>query len=545
MKILRAGGWFSLGAGLALAASSCGSEPDVSEITGSVRPEPGGDGATAASRCVPGQTSACVGVCSGFALGHQICAADGRSYGDCICPPEVDLRSRALGVAPGVATVIPPRLGPRGADPLGGSGGPVQGSARIGARCDASGGCGDPLDCMAAEADSFGVGGPAGGYCTMPCEDAADCTAIDRSSTCGQIGGRSSCLRTCQSQDPAEGENKCLERPDLTCVSLVASGDVEPSGAPEFGICAPGCQSDAGCGARRCDLASGLCRDEPRVGAAIGASCEEPAACAAGLCLGAQEDSPGVCSAFCTIGFAGCGYDGSEPLIGAACLLAQVPGDGAGDRGLCFALCDLDEDCDGAGFVCVPDPTAADSGRGGACVPQAFVAPVAPAEPGAPVAPAEPEAPPEPEVDAGVDARDAGVPLPECGLDEDCGGELVCDVITGSCITPPPAAIGAACVEDTDCAGSAASAQDTRLCLGLGGSSLCSAACLLGTPLGCEAYGSDAFCILPAQEDIGFCLELCNSPVECEQPGYDCVAVGVEINGRGGACLPPEPPAAP
>jgi hypothetical protein len=544
MKILRAGGWFSLSAVLVLGASSCEGKDDVSEISGYQRPDPNVNDATGESRCVPGQTSACVGVCNGLALGYQVCAADGRSYAECICPPDASIGSVGA-IEPGSATVIPPRLGPRGVDPLGTSGGPINGIALIGAACEASGGCGAGLDCLPEETDSFGVGGPAGGYCTMPCNDSADCTALDRTSTCGVIAGRSFCLRTCQSQDPAEGENKCLERPDLTCVSLAASGDEEPTEAPQFGICAPSCQSDESCGDRRCDLAAGLCRNEPRAGDIIGASCSEPAACAAGLCLGAQVGSPGICSAFCTIGFPGCGYDGSEALIGAACLLSQVPGEGEGDRGLCFALCELDEDCAGEGFVCVPDPSAAENGRGGACVPPAFVAPVEPEEPAEPEVPSEPSEP-EPEepveADAGIVASDSGAP--QCLVDADCG-EQVCDVIAGSCIAPPPAPVGAACTEDTECLGDGASAEDTRLCLGLGGSTLCSAACLLGTPLGCEAYGTDAFCILPAQEDIGFCLELCNTPDECEQLGYDCVAIGIDINGRNGACLPPEPPAAP
>src|SRR5688572_23118086 len=110
MKILRAGGWFSWSAGLVLAASSCEGKNDISEITGLSRAEPSAQNATAAGRCVPGQTSSCVGVCGGFAIGYQVCAADGLSYGECICPPVVDLGSMSL--EGGGATVIPPRLGP-------------------------------------------------------------------------------------------------------------------------------------------------------------------------------------------------------------------------------------------------------------------------------------------------------------------------------------------------------------------------------------------------------------------------------------------------
>jgi hypothetical protein len=687
MNILRAGGWFSLSAGLVLGVSSCDGTDDVSEITGLQRPDRASVAVAGESRCVPGQTSACVGVCGAFSIGYQVCAADGRAYGECICPPSPAI---SMGTGrEGGATVIPPRLVPGGAGPLGASGGPVQTSAFIGASCEADADCGGgELGCLTATSNTLGGGGPAGGYCSMPCNDSADCSAVDRTSTCGVLAGRSLCLRSCRSQDPAEAEDKCLGRADLTCVSGAANGDAEPIGEPEFGICQPACQSDAACAGRSCDLASGLCTNVPRAGEPIGAACDEPAACAAGICLGASAESPGLCSAFCTLGGPGCGFDGSEAVIGAACLLPQVPGEGPGDRGLCFALCEVDADCDAAGFLCVPEPAAENSGRSGVCLPPAFVAPEEPEEPepatglglaceqdgdciagltcltagsdpfafgGGPpggycsqpcevaedcaagggcvttaaggfcfagctpgaagqcggrgdveclavdtfgaclplctsdaqcgelscdvtlglcvAEPPDPLPPPcttDADCTAGICDLGTGecvaapvscaldadctegvcdlgtntcVPGAPCTLDAECS-EQVCDAIAGSCRAAPPAAIGAACVENVDCTGEGASADDTRLCLALEGAAFCSGGCVLGTPFGCEAYGTDAFCVLPVDGDVGACLELCNAPEECAQPGYDCLDLGTEINERGGACLPPEPPAA-
>ena len=195
------------------------------------------------------------------------------------------------------------------------------------------------------------------------------------------------------------GADKCLDRADLTCLSAAAVGDEESTVEPQFGVCVPSCQSDAACAGRRCDLSTGLCTDNPRAGDPIGAACDEPEGCAAGICLGATDASVGFCSAFCTVGVDGCGFDGSEPSIGAACLFPQIPGEGQGDRGLCFELCDVAEDCTEPGFACVPEATR---GRAGVCVPP------------------PPEQPGSPEVPS---SESLGLP---CEADEACGDDLVC-----------------------------------------------------------------------------------------------------------------------
>jgi hypothetical protein len=683
MNIYRASGWALLGAGFSLSAASCDGN-DVSTVGELNRPEstdtrpldPGA--ATGASRCVPGQTSPCFGACSTFGAGYQLCADDGRSYGQCICPVP-----RPAVAGSGVVVVPPREL--RGGGRVDGVPGPV---ANIGSVCESNTDCGGNLRCFDAGTNSLGVGGPAGGYCSLLCDDNRDCSSVDPAAGCGTLGGRSMCLRRCTAGDPAPGDDKCLDRSDLICFSRAAQGDAATEGEPQTGICVPNCQSDAGCSGRFCDIATGLCADAPRGGDPIGAACDDPAACSAGVCLGASDEARGECTAFCTVGAPGCGYDGSEALIGAACILPQVPGEGQGDRGLCLALCDDAADCTQPGFTCVLQPT---SGRAGVCVPTQLAGePEPPAEPDTPD-PATPEAflgtpcasdddcsegvclsesgddfglgggpaggycslPCEVTEDCleagavcattpggsyclkgcavedpGVCGRDvsacvslgpaaaclpvcaadadcqgrvcdgelglcvdaASVPPPQCTTDADCDagscdvaegqcvvsaaecttdadcalgtcdvetglctassvgctddaecGEQVCDAIEGTCIDAPIAPVGSACTADADCAGESASPDETRLCLVGDDVAFCSAVCALGTPLGCEAYGTDAFCLLPVDDTFGYCLQLCDAPDDCAQPGYECLDLGTVINGRSGACLPPEP----
>jgi hypothetical protein len=109
----------------------------------------------------------------------------------------------------------------------------------------------------------------------------------------------------------------------------------------------------------------------------------------------------------------------------------------------------------------------------------------------------------------------------------------VCDVVANACVEAPEVPVGGACEQDEQCAGEA--------CVPLGDSAFCSGVCLLGSPTGCEMYGSDAFCLLPLDNPFGLCLELCSTADDCEQAGYECVDLGSSINGRTGACLPPAP----
>lgn len=634
MSHFRAGGSVSLVAGLMLVLSRCGLD-DVSQVI-VAPPSTGPDaGLHAASHCVPGQTLSCMGVCGEPVAGYQVCAADGRSYGQCECPPPARVGppgTEGNGVAtlvPGLGLPVVP-LRPVPSEP-------ERGTGVIGAACQRDADCSGGLDCLDGATDSLGAGGPSRGYCTKPCDSLAECTGVDPLSACAVLAGQNVCARLCESQAPLDGEDKCLGRSELTCTSLAALGE-EPSEGAQLGICVPACQSDAACPGRHCDLRTGLCTDEAPRGSPIGSACEGAEQCSGGVCLGRAAQTGRFCSAYCTVGVAGCGFDGSETTIDAACLLPQVPGEGQGDRGLCFELCDDAADCQQPGAVCVPEPR---SGRAGVCL-------TLPPTP-------EPEGPPEgpePVADAGaapsqvigasceadadcgavglcltsdgdplgvgggpaggycsspcvsdVECTEAGSLCvfvqgqgfclrgcdpaaadacggrdtltctrlsgsqrgfcrPQCSADADCG-ERVCDVEGGLCVDPPPAgaceddgdceegvcdptslvcieappvSVGAACAEDADCGGT--------FCAELDGSAFCSSFCLLGSALGCEPFGSDAFCLLPitGEPELGFCTELCDEPSDCTQAGYLCEPLTEPLpNGRTGTCLPPLP----
>jgi len=140
--------------------------------------------------------------------------------------------------------------------------------------------------------------------------------------------------------------------------------------------------------------------------------------------------------------------------------------------------------------------------------------------------------------------RQPGVCVPSCGSDEDCAPRL-CDLVSGLCLdrVAAGAAIGAACTADAECAGG--------LCVEpLAGSRFCSAGCALDS-LGC-GFGSDAnpreaACLLPwisqggvseGRQDLGICLQLCNSDPDCTQPSWVCDTASGGLPGAAGACVP-------
>lgn len=630
---------------LVLAAASCDDGGDFSAITAPLEPTSGEPELVPepVPGCVPGQVRACSSVCGAPLSGYQVCAEDGRSYGECQCTPSFGTGPLFTGDRQGrrLVRLFPP---PRSAPPVAGP--PLAGEVRVGAECITDRDCGFGLRCYDALSDSLGGGGPAGGYCSLPCSTAADCANVDANSGCGALGGEPLCIRLCEAGPSDPTAPKCLGRDDLTCVSLLALGDEPPAGARNLGICAPRCGSDSDCGGRRCDLGTGLCMDEVAGGAPLGAACDSAAECASGVCGAPSTAAARFCSAFCTLGVPGCGFDGSEPKIGAACVLPIVAGEGDGDRGLCLELCDTADDCLEPGSTCVAEPT---SGRAGVCVRPALAPPPGTGEEGTSSigAPCETDAdcadgssclsvdsdpfgagggppggycsaPCASAADCGsgnacLGAASGGLCLRACTLgdDESCGdrdsvvctpigtgavclplcssnaecgtlrcnpalglcvdaevpcsndGECAddfvcdggacvapplcasdadcpsgfCDTAAGVCSEPPLLSVGAACSDDAACAGG--------LCLPLAGSSFCSAVCQLGTRVGCEPYGADAFCLLPVNDEVGLCLELCNTADDCAQTSYDCAPLNGTLDGRSGACLPPPAPAAP
>lgn len=304
-----------------------------------------------ARACVPQETRLCAGV--GRCQGVQSCLPDGSGWGDCDCSG-------------------PPREG------TGGTMGDMPLTPLVGRACTEDAQCGEGLTCFTSTSNDFLGGGPAHGYCSLACNEDAQCTSIDGRSECVVTGAGASglCIRTCRSGDPASvAENKCLGRIDLACNSEAFLGLATFTGARQVGWCYPQCGSDEDCPGRRCDLARGLCVDTLTEGLPFGARCTSDQECAGRRCAGVAPGEA-FCSAPCVFGQpTGCGFGLSASPRGAACVVPQVQGilsaEGAGDVGLCGELCAEDSECEQAasrGWVCQTSANfEANFGRPGLC----------------------------------------------------------------------------------------------------------------------------------------------------------------------------------
>jgi len=345
----------------AAAGTSASGEPDAGaggsgDVTGAdvERPPllggfdlPDGGAQNIQGDCTPGETRECVfdQLCSGVAS----CAADGRGFGACSC----------------------------GSTPVDGSGGIV------GASCQSDADCRGGATCLTAQSNGWvGDGGPAGGYCTFSCVDEPDdCATHDPWSRCVPLGpgGSLYCIRTCLSQDAEPGEAKCLNRPDLACVSTAADGIELIAAERQPGYCAPRCGSDDECPLGRvCHRQGGICTDGPSPGAPTGSSCTLTSDCDGRMCEN-RVDGVGVCTALCVLGSrSGCGFGLAPDSRDVGCVTPLVSSgrfsEGPGDLGLCQELCDVDADCErnASGFGCRPirEELVTFFGRSGVCAPR-------------------------------------------------------------------------------------------------------------------------------------------------------------------------------
>lgn len=311
--------------------------------------------------CVPNEARQCAG--AGRCVGFHACLADGSGYGECDCsgPP------RPMTTDPNPADTISPL---------------------VGRKCQTAENCGEGLRCFTAASNDMFGGGPANGYCSAQCTSNAECAEIDPASECVVAeGAQGVCMRTCFSLpglfDPLDpvlpplGENKCLTRPDLVCLSEVAQGVAMFTGSRQPGWCFPQCGSDEECPNRRCDLARGVCVDTPATGLELGARCTSGAECAGGICVAVNaEGTEAFCSAPCVLGQpVGCGYGPSAQVREGGCLGPRFGGftadEGIGDSGFCAELCDVDADCVQAasrGWICnVSSVNQRRFGRAGIC----------------------------------------------------------------------------------------------------------------------------------------------------------------------------------
>jgi hypothetical protein len=261
------------------------------------------------------------------------------------------------------------------------------GSGIVGSRCESDADCAGGT-CLLADSDAYlGAGGPAGGYCTFSCtitsQDpyADDCATHDPEALCGPFGPAQAliCVRGCLSLDPDPGEAKCLNRPELVCLSPAAGGGVPFDGMRQLGYCKPQCGSDAECPAGRfCHSQAGICTTAQVQASPVGASCTLDTQCNGRACEDRNDENVGTCTGPCVLGsLSGCGFAHDASPREVACLQPAVAAgrfsEGAGDAGLCRELCDVAEDCErfADGWVCSELNAGAQEffGRPGACTP--------------------------------------------------------------------------------------------------------------------------------------------------------------------------------
>lgn len=245
----------------------------------------------------------------------------------------------------------------------GGSGGAVQGIP-LGRRCETDADCGTELTCIPATSSAMDNEGPAGGYCTIPCdEDPNVCMLYDPHGTCRQLAsGASFCVEGCNfgpdtsTQFDAE---KCHGRPEVACSPLYGAQEQFLQGA-----CVPTCNADADCGGgMHCNPRTGLCSAVAISGKLVGDPCTPDAS--GGGCRGYCTPIAGkdgtlatyTCVDVCTWGAKGAcaGPAGSgqhAACAGTNTTVKQHGGTGFGDLAACIATCSCNAECANPAFVC-------------------------------------------------------------------------------------------------------------------------------------------------------------------------------------------------
>jgi hypothetical protein len=243
----------------------------------------------------------------------------------------------------------------------------------LGDPCKANTDCKSDLTCIKSTDDLLG-GGPAGGYCSLPCSINGDCVAFGGRCVRGD-GVQALCLLSCTPGPAVDITPKCGDRRDVACEGLVSGTSMMASG----GACFPFCADDSECGTRKCDIGSGQCVDTLPTGLPIGSGCTAnvmPDPCN-GVCAPLENGTgpvPGLCTALCRYGrLEGCGYrvgalDASSS-VAAACAIPGSQDDDIGDIGLCLQLCDADGDCLAPDFAC--ELAAVPRWQHGVCLPKA------------------------------------------------------------------------------------------------------------------------------------------------------------------------------
>jgi hypothetical protein len=172
------------------------------------------------------------------------------------------------------------------------------------------------------------------------------CDAYDAICVSGTDATEAYYLRKCLVHSLQETqEDKCHGRVDVSCQRV----------ASDLSVCRPSCGSDSQCPAGRyCNVALGVCVDDPPLGDPIGAPCDPdgPNTCA-GYCF-SPVDGWAFCSGVCTLGagIPGCGLDPEDPTPPGSAYCETAILDPPGDTGICVPRCNCDGDCPQANEEC-------------------------------------------------------------------------------------------------------------------------------------------------------------------------------------------------
>jgi hypothetical protein len=200
--------------------------------------------------------------------------------------------------------------------------------------------CGGGLTCLKATDTTLAGGGPAHGYCSLPCTG---------NSTCAPYGG------TCANVAPADAgalQGQCLLSCSYGILDLNKCRGRSDLGCSSAGLCVPVCGQDTDCpAARKCDFATGVCADTLTTGGQLGSYCMNSSMCA-GTCITVNGTAGGtghVCSTLCVLGRVdGCNFtagalDAGSGVHGSCRFSPRLSA--AGDVGHCAEQCATTADC--------------------------------------------------------------------------------------------------------------------------------------------------------------------------------------------------------